>query len=487
MNRINDDDLKRYYEQFSQRHATLRDELIDRLPGAEASRDLGREQALSRWAMRSIGSAAALLLMGVLLWTFVVPSATPVYGIEDMADRLMEVESLYVKGYRFEKFLSGDKIPVEYFVERPHRYWHARYKLVEDGNDWKRVWTNYSASDGSQYIRVNETDKECVIGVDIPLAAELFVESFLQYAFPEGATADALSEFTKVGEERFKDTQVDVYQREFFSPIGPNTYGTRAVVWLNPQTGLPVKWLKYVRFGPYLGPDRHQNDHLIAEFHDIRTNVPPGKAMFDFSPPRGYAVSESARKVDEFRSWYAAAGMASQEAQLSIAMAFNIDDRAVLMYWSAYRTPANETTVEHGIEGTIGERIEIPDLTVADKNGGYELYFLRADPVHTEYYDFHRRWSLVIPKDQPRTIGPDIPAILWDTDPNNERNSISVLIQPLRFSEDQLAQVVVEAQRVTLPEDHRDEQVLTLEQLTGLIDRLSIDLGGETLPQNRSR
>ncbi len=162
--------------------------------------------------MRSSIGLAASLLLGAAAWLVLSPMAgTPAYGIQDMPKRLASVKGLHVKGWfnpapPTVPATDAGRLPVEFYVERPGRYWLTHYGATPNAEP------NRVCSDGQRYIDVDPEKKTCTTGREFPLAAELKVEEMLEILFAEQFLGGLNAGYTKTGTQTVKGIAADVYE-----------------------------------------------------------------------------------------------------------------------------------------------------------------------------------------------------------------------------------------------------------------------------------
>ena len=397
--------------------------------------------------MRSTMGLAACIVITVALWALFSPASTPrAYGIEDVSAQMLAVDSLHVRGslyFSAEEAPGGEavEVPIEYYVQRPRCYW-----LTTVATD-KTVHTAYCASDGRRYINVDHKSRTCMLGSEAPLAAELRTASSFEVLLPQQLLGGHPSEYTRTGARELDGGWVDVYERRL-SFAEDSTL--RHEVWLDPQTGLPV------RAAIYRSDKPDGMERLRVEFREIAANVDPPAGLFSFEPPAGYEVAYHDRQPDEI-SGGGGSGQAG-DAHCAIRFMFNLNDRGILVCWAFWNT-SESPYLEPDLDGPAGKHLNFPELSSADGRR-YTHHFLRVD----EGAEFHWRWSLIVPTDA-MPIGNDVVKLTF----RSEYGSNSFALTPLRCRPDRLGDLVMETQKLTLPEDAPVDAVLSLQELELLI------------------
>ncbi len=444
-------ELERCYEVFDERHGKLREKLLTDLSGRPRARAAAPRP---RRFVRSALALAACLLLLAGLWS-AIPLATPApaYGLDNLPQRLQRIERIYVHSWSYyppDPQTKADRPPTEResYVERPNRYFSVRSDYV-DG----KVRRRRTVSDGQQRITIDDLAKTAALGQENPLAAEYKVQCSLQHSLCEellgGPTAAG---FQKLRSEKLAGVLADVYERIFQYPERP--IRMRFVVWLNPATGLPLRSEQFYKFDD-------KPEELVSTSDKIDVNAPPPAGAFNFTPPGGYAVEHRDITREQFGDeTLSGSGVpeTGQKAEHGLRFCFNINDRAVLVCWANYNDFARRR--ETDLEGPVGRKLELtPTSSLEDRSYGH--YFLRADSGP----NFHWRWSLVVPTGKETTLS-DGDLVFSIIDGGFCYGTL--IGKPLRLDRGQLAHWVVEAQRLTLPENAPADAIFTLEQLETL-------------------
>ena len=398
--------------------------------------------------MRSTMGLAACIVIAVALWGMFSPTSTPrAYGIEDVPARMLAVDSLYVRGSLYfsaeeARGVEAVEVPLEYYVQRPRRYWMTT--VARDDT----VHTGYCASDGRRYINVDHKSRTCTLGNDAPLAAELQTANSFEVLLPQQFLGGKPSEYTRTGTRELEAGRVDVYERRLSFPEDSTTL--RHEVWLDPTTGLPV------RAAIYRSDKPDGTERLRVELREIAANIDPPAELFTFEPPAGYAVKYHDRQPDEIRGGGGSAR--AGDAHCAIRFMFNLNDRGILVCWAFWNT-SESSYLEPNLDGPTGRQLSFPELSSTDGRR-YTHHFLRAD----EGAEFHWRWSLIVPTDA-MPISNDVLKLTF----RSEYGMNSFALTPLRCHPDRLGDLVMETQKLTLPEDAPADAPMSLEELELLI------------------
>lgn len=302
----------------------------------------------------------------------------------------MAIKGLHVKGlFNTAPPTATDpakahKLPVEFYVERPGRYWLANYGSNPESPP-RRI-----LSDGLRYMEIDPDTKTCTTGKEIPLAAELKVEEMLQVLFAEQFLGGLNAAYKKMGSQRVRGIRTDVY--EHIRSLGP--VGTaRIVLYLDLAVGLPVQAIGHQQV-------KGQPERVWFTLTNIEPNASIPSALLNFDPPAGYNVIHEDRQPEEIGT---GGGVSVDNTRGTVRFAINIDDRAILLCWGLYDT-SKPASAQEDIEGPLGRPLKLVPLSQMPGRT-YGHHFLRADPAGK----FHWRWSLLVPTAGGRTLDGDEP------------------------------------------------------------------------------
>jgi outer membrane lipoprotein-sorting protein len=462
-----DDEFRRAYEPFGREHERLRGELLEALP--ERVPTLG---ASARWSLRfslrrtglKVAALAACVAVVVTTWIlFFENRTTQAYTIDTVRQQMMQVKSFHVKGWMYVQSETADggeiteRYPLEWFMERPDRSWNRTCGFSFSGRVLTKVSEGTSARDGNRLMYVDHDRKVATTFKIEPqdLDGELAVERDLDHLLTDLLIQGSLASYRQVAVETMNGLRTLRYER-VWKPKGVEE--GRNVVWLNPRTGLPVRCENYTR-------DAAGGERLGSLYDEIRVNVPAPPHMFTFQPPEGYRLEEGVnrrRSADDPLITSVAAG-GGRALRLGDLYSFMIDDRAILVCWAFEDTVRGSPTEDEWQKGK-----NLPSLTLTSSTGTRSCIhrLLRSDERKSHTW----RWSLVVPSDF-KAIDDDQLYITAKA-PNLQATSIA---QPLRLDRKRLADVIVRAQKFTLPSGSPIDKILTLDQIKAEIDSMEKD------------
>ena len=473
------DDLARAHEIFRKNHDAGRQRLLETL-----SDDVSRSPTIRRRSMRSVirvlasrpllchwpsklaVAAALFVALTVGFYASWHSLGQTAYALDDLPNRLLEVKSIYMTGWMFQPTGMSDfpnpwtirrigigksdkldgtlgqdnairpKYPIKLFVERPDCYWHTWYSFSGPDAIHKdvRVQSGYTASKGTKTLSVSTSDKTAddITAVETSVAAiqtELSTEMFFQILLPQQWLSGHLHDFVKTGTETVNNVPCDVYEH----PVG----NRKKRLWLDPQTGLPVKIASY-------DIDKAGQEFLIQLIDHVEVNIPASATGLSFDPPEGYQVKKTpqpknANLLQAIRNASAESSSRSNDKKtvdreavdMGLWNSFNIDDKAVLFCWYC------ETKSDSKTAGTT----VLPEFLLA---GTHPCDHKEIASVDLDGH--HWTWSLVWPKKSGERIENDGFSVVHHS---KQSGSLSLESFPLRLREDRLKAILEEVQRLT--------------------------------------
>lgn len=441
----NDNTLRSYYDTFDARHDRCRKELLNLLSCASIAAHPDNTNPLPKWLRYSRLAVAALLLVAIgLLLSFGGGTPQTVYGMEHLAERLMTIRSLHLKGWIYQTITSenGDekleKFPTELYAKRPNCIGYRSYGFsIPGGGKPSTVTSAYMASNGKETIVVSDDNREATIAnvAGDAFYTELLVESFIQSSIASNFLQGPPEYYRKIRSEDFQGVFCDVY--EYHQEEVPFAFEGRHLVWLNRLTGIPMK-----------SESSTVDESGVEKLHRsevIQVDVEPPGSLFSFQAPQDYKLIKlDAKKAADLTmqgiklSPYGEGG--SDTIWLGSWHSLNINERAVLVCW--YQYDAKE-----------GEKDFFAREPTFEIYQGNQSRICREHTLSTnKVNDTQWRWSLILPEDK-ETIG-ECALRIKVTD---DRTRTSQELKPLRFPPERLQDIILEAQRRTLPNKSQQE------------------------------
>ena len=442
--RINATDarVRRAYGLLHAGHDALRQDLLARLPApgtppAPTDARARRWRAAPPWAL---GLAAAVVLAAGT-WVALFRAPRPAYAIDQAPSRLAALRSVHVEGW---ELIDGFRFPFRMYVEEGAYYYCHTMTSTEHG----RTFMGTNAGDRKHHLSVLDRDRTATVGSEVPLATELRTRMLMQFVVPSDLLGSDVRGFRVVGAEKVGKAAADVYERR-------DAHGSRRVVWLSRESGLPVQVARYARDptpGPNQGRERQTSLLRVTPNAPRPDDLP---ATFDpakFEPPAGYKVVRADRTAEGVLS--NGSGTAGEQ-RIGVLLALDIGGKAVLLGWTHHRE-VDGVVDEPDLGGPAGRPETFP-FPQADGGAPYDGYRLRDDPWNGK---FHARWTLLVPP-----AGQPLGDLMLRLDGPN--TSVGLHVPPLRFDRERLERILAEAQKLTLGPKAAAAPgaLLTLEQL----------------------
>jgi hypothetical protein len=453
-----DDALARAHEIFKQNHDAGRERLLGML-----SEDVSQNPTIRRRSMRSVirvlasrpllshwpsKLAVAVALFAALtigLFTLQHGTVQTAYGLDDLPNRLLEVKSIYVTGWMFkpaeQENAQPARYPIKIFAERPDCYWHTCYGFSGPDATHKdvRVQSGYNVGKGTKLLSVSDDKKMAVEMTVTAIDNELLTETFMQMELPQQLLNGSPRDFTKMGTEMVNNVPCDVYEH---SQDGSKE---KKRLWLNPQTGLPVKIASY-------DIDRAGKEILSQIIDHVEVNIPASATGLSFDPPEGYQVTKSAQLQIANPLQYPVGSGSNGDVSLGVWHCFNIDDKAALLCWYCEQRKGSKA----------GNATIQPEFLLAGTNPCDHI-----DVASTDVGGHHWKWSLMYPNKAGERIGNDDFTVIHRP---KGGGSLSMENHPLRLPEDRLKAILEEVQRVTHTTVQGGTEPFTLDLLRKRLD-----------------
>jgi outer membrane lipoprotein-sorting protein len=369
---------------------------------------------LRRFFVSGIIGLAATVLLAVAIWSICVQTAQPAYAIDAVAQRLLSLNSLHLKGVIY---VGGIAHRFELIAQQPDR---CRINGRIDQSDPNNVKSTNVIITAGQRAIFDPSAKTATIIPESPEDAREEVAEILQSEVQ--MMFGASSNFVKTRSETVSGIPADVYETRI-EPI------ERIEIWFNPRTGLPLQTKVY-------RTDGQTPPRLISTIDLIEPNPAIDPAIFNPSIPPDYKLVTPKPTPDlspELRFGGCTLGHFHFCNRLQIALA-NGD---VLACWCLFddRNPGNDLNVP---DAQTTMKIETLDGT------SFTQHLLHADPTKT---GFHWRWSLL----RPATPAPGRLLLSWTIqhDHDDGRN-IKVVTS---YKPQDLPDRVINLQKQTLPPD----------------------------------
>ncbi|MAE67940.1 MAG: hypothetical protein CMJ18_27110 [Phycisphaeraceae bacterium] len=400
--------------------------------------------AFYRWMRHLTVGLAACLGLAAVMWV-IVGSTSPAaaYTLSDLPQRLRALRSLHVRGWVYDREGTGRQ-PLEWYIERPHRYW---FQLPVYGR------SGYTVSDGHTWMKVDHDRREFVTHEDTPFRASIQTEQSFQNELINWLTGPGVSDYALVRNERIDGRDVEVYERTMASQDDTRL---RAVIWFEPDSGLVVRSKQFQQVG-------EEPERLYSECEVIEPNVTPRPDMFAFDAPNGYA--ERAADADWEQAILRRVKVDTSEAV--VRWAFNISDNGLLICWSHHET--DRLTNMNGLLRSLEEVTLTIGPTWDLEDWAYRHQVVRTDQGRRQWH-----WSVIVPQER-GTIETGMYRFRF----SRGDDAMTLITGVLSFDRAELDDVIQQAQQITLA-DAGSGQVLDLAEIESRIEALRV--GAEATP-----
>ena len=419
-------------------------------PGAVQSNVNVRPQSVRRVATWSISVLACALLLVVVFSLRTGSSAGVAYAIDDLPKRLVEVNTIALRGWRYI-YDDSDKQkppilePFECLVKRPGKVRQIGLTILQH-DDRVEVRRSLHVCDGAHQAEINEDGSLQSSRFLNPIDVRLITERQAQFAATAYLIDPSNSAYRKVGKDNVDGVRCDLWESQV---AGETSIGIHRL-WINPANGLPVRSVSDV-----VNHDGTTQRQL--ELTEIAFNTPLDDKLFRISDPHAAQATgrPQAANVSEIPLSRPTTGCGEPRpyASLNVWHALKISEKATLLIWGRTTPP----TAAHGTRDWLSG----VTMTVTENGKKHALH-------HAWLYESDTperwNWSLLTTADG-KPFGRRVTTIALRT-PNTE---CTLPINAIEFKDAELQQILNAARRGLLP-DHADE--VTLSDLRAQASRL---------------
>jgi outer membrane lipoprotein-sorting protein len=243
-------------------------QVLNRIERENIRPDRSASRELKGWIMRGAVGLAAAILLGFAIWSILVETPEPAYGIEGVVQRVLSLDSLHLKGVTYA---TDGPHPIELFAQQPDR---CRVSRSTDQSGRSGIASTDLIIAADQHVTLDAHAKTAMIQPENSEDARGEVAEILQSEVQMMFGAARI--FTKARSERLNGIQTDVYESRIESIM-------RDEIWFNPKTGLPVKTVVYRM-------EAGQPDRILGEFDTIEPNPWIDPAVFSPAIPSDYKL-----------------------------------------------------------------------------------------------------------------------------------------------------------------------------------------------------
>jgi outer membrane lipoprotein-sorting protein len=431
-----DELLRLSYAELSQTNADQRRAVLMGLSDARRNANPPVRHASRAWQRWALAAAGLIALFAAWSWRTTGPGNVA-YGIDDVPQRLAQVQSISIRGWQWVRDTSGankppTRVPIEFLIQRPGRFRYTVTGISSQGGHTE-ILQGVDLCDGAHEWFLGAGNKPRFSRPVGALDALLKTEMIGQIAAELAVLGPPDASYRKIGKDNANGRQCDLYEARF--QLGSSTIVAR--VWIDPSDGLPVRVVR----------DELEADGKVAhetELTDIAVNVPLADELFRFNGPEDTKQSRpnAAQPPNEplLLDTSPTGSGSSGDAKLEAWQALRIADNAALVVWRRSGPVAQADAVPDWLSGVT--------MNVRDPHGDRAL---RHQWMYQSNSADRWNWSLVVPADGKPLGRGEINFTI-----RSPRRRTTVGLTALRFKEDDLRQLLRAAQRSMLPNSATD-------------------------------
>ena len=269
-----DDLLRVGYAELLQSRPEQRQAVLDALADARpAPEPLSRPGRL-RWQRWTLVAACLVALFAVWSWRTTSREGFA-YGIEDVPQRLAEVQSFRLRGWQWIPWDNGKKkqpplrVPMEITVQRPGKFRYTNVGMTFHQGQKPIIRPHVILCDGKHQWSLDGDNKLERVHPVSRLDALLRTEEIAQIAARFAVLGPPDAHYRRIGREEQNGRSCDLYEGRL--PAAGGT--TVARVWIDPKDGLPVRVVRgQLEADGTLSP--------AFELTDVAINVPLPDELF---------------------------------------------------------------------------------------------------------------------------------------------------------------------------------------------------------------
>jgi hypothetical protein len=254
-----------------------------------------------------------------------------------------------------------------------------------------------------------------------------------------------LEDYRQVGWERVEGVECAIYEknigeRDYFVS-GQLTSAAGRRLWLNPQTGLPVKITSY-------WIDKQGNEELAAVYDRIAVNTRLTDEELSMEAPEGFEVAvDDGPPPNDIAVNYNGGG---PDAHLGVWHTFAVEDKGIVVCWAGDRSDEQRDWLD-GLS-----------FVLQSPGSPRTCRLIPLDPTSPTKGAWN--WSLLVPEDGKPIQNAEVSVVL-----KTARTHANSSTRPLRFPPKRLATILAEAQRLTRGQERTTQNPVTLERIQELL------------------
>jgi len=438
-----DDLLRVGYAELLQSRPEQRQAVLDALADARlAPQPLPRPGRL-RWQRWTLVAACLVALFAVWSWRTTSRDGFA-YGIEDVPQRLAELQSFRLRGWQWIPWDNGKKkqpplrLPMEITVERPGKFRYTNAGMTFQQGQKPIIRPHVILCDGKYQWSLDGDNKLERVHPVSRLDALLRTEEVAQIAARFAVLGPPDAHYRRIGREEQNGRSCDLYEGRF-----PTAGGTTvARVWIDPKDGLPVRVVR----------NQLEADGTLSptiELTDVAINVPLPDELFRFDGSEHPKVAGPSalpeRTEPPMLDLTPTAAGGGDDIQCDVWHTLRISVNAALIIW---RRSAPTAKTDEASDWLSGITMFASNPFGSDPQGEREL---RHHWVHQSNAADRWNWSLVVPADGKPLGHADIFLRL------RAPKSLTTLgLTPLALRENDLRELLRAAQSSMLPSNSAD-------------------------------
>jgi outer membrane lipoprotein-sorting protein len=439
-----DDLLRVGYAELRQTRPEQRQAIVDALTDAQLAPQPPARLVRVRWQRWALVAVCLVALLATWSWRTTSRDGFA-YGIEDVPQRLAEVQSFRLRGWQWIPWDNGKKkqppirVPMEITVERPGKFRHANVGMTFHQGQKPIIQPHMILCDGKHQWSLDGNNKLESARPVSRLDALLRTERIAQIAARFAVLGPPDAHYRRIRREEQNGHACDLYEARFPT-------GGVARVWIDPKDGLPVRVVR----------GQLEADGTLSPSIELTVaiNVPLSDELFRFNGPEDPKLAGAPALRERTESPVLdlppTASGDGDDMHCEVWYTFRISDNAALIIW---RRSAPVAKTNEAPDWLSGITIFASDPFTSKPFGSVPrgVRELRHHWVHQSNAADKWNWSLVVPADG-KSLGHAEVFLRMEAP-----QSLTTLdVTPLSFRENDLRDLLSAAQRLMLPSNSAD-------------------------------
>ncbi len=454
-----DDLLRGGYAELMQNRPGQRQAVLDALADTRRAPQPLPRPARIRWQRWALVAACLVALFAAWSWRTTSHEGFA-YGIEDVPQRLAELQSFRLRGWQWIPWENGKKkqpplrVPMEIAVQRPGKFRNTGTGISFHQGQKPTIHQSVALCDGKHQWVLDSDNKLKFTRRVSRLDALLRTELIAQIAARIAVLGPPDAHYRKIGKEEQNGRSCDLYEGRF--PGARDI--TVARVWIDPKDGLPVRVVR----------GQLEADGTLTpafELTDVAINVPLPDELFrvdDGVHPQVLGTPALHEETDPpVLDLTPTAAGGGDDVQCEVWQSLRISDKAALIIW---RRTAPRAKTDEAPDWLSGISMFASDLSTSnpfgpDSHGAREL---RHHWVYQSNAADHWNWSLVAPADG-KPLGHAELFLRMEA----PKSRATLGLTPLAFQENDLRELLHAAQTSMLPTNVPEVSLPYLQAVAG--------------------